>query len=46
MTAIALDGPVKSDSPTWRRFKDAFRRHPTAIIGGVVLLLMIFTGHD
>ncbi len=28
-------------SPTWRRFKDALRRHPTAIVGGVVLLLMI-----
>ena len=41
MTAIALDQPVKSESLTWRRFKDAFRRHPTAIIGGVVLLLMI-----
>jgi peptide/nickel transport system permease protein len=41
MTAIALDRPVKSESPTWRRFKDAFRRHPTAIIGGVVLLVMI-----
>jgi peptide/nickel transport system permease protein len=41
MTAIALDQPVKSESPTWRRFKDAFRRHPTAIIGGVVLLVMI-----
>ena len=25
-------------SPTWRRFRDAFRRHPTAIVGGVVLL--------
>ena len=31
----------KSVSPTWLRFKDAFRRHPTAIFGGVVLLLMI-----
>jgi peptide/nickel transport system permease protein len=28
-------------SPTWQRFKDAFRRHPTAIAGGVVLLAMI-----
>ena len=41
MTAIALDQPVRSESLAWRRFKDAFRRHPTAIIGGVVLLLMI-----
>ncbi len=32
---------TKSVSPTWLRFKDAFRRHPTAIFGGVVLLLMI-----
>ena len=28
-------------SPTWQRFRDAFRRHPTAIIGGVVLLVMM-----
>jgi peptide/nickel transport system permease protein len=28
-------------SPTWLRFKDAFRRHPTAIAGGVILALMI-----
>jgi peptide/nickel transport system permease protein len=28
-------------SPTWRRFKDAFRRHPTAIAGGVVLAAMV-----
>ena len=31
----------KSVSPTWQRFRDAFRRHPTAIIGGVVLLVMM-----
>jgi peptide/nickel transport system permease protein len=31
----------KSASPTWLRFKDALRRHPTAIAGGVVLLLMV-----
>jgi peptide/nickel transport system permease protein len=31
----------KSLSPTWLRFKDALRRHPTAIAGGAVLLLMI-----
>jgi peptide/nickel transport system permease protein len=40
MAAITLDAP-KSVSPTWLRFKDAFRRHPTAIVGAVVLLLMI-----
>jgi peptide/nickel transport system permease protein len=33
--------PAKSVSPTWRRFRDAFRRHPTALIGGGILLLMI-----
>ena len=33
--------PSKSVSPTWRRFRDAFRRHPTALVGGGILLLMI-----
>jgi len=28
-------------SPTWRRFRDAFRRHPKAIVGGVILVVMI-----
>jgi peptide/nickel transport system permease protein len=28
-------------SPTWRRFRDAFRRHPMAIVGGVILVLMV-----
>ena len=41
MTTIALDTLPKSESPTWRRFRESFRRHPTAIAGGVVLLLMI-----
>jgi peptide/nickel transport system permease protein len=41
MSALAIEGPSKSVSPTWQRFKDAFRRHPTAIVGGVVLLAMI-----
>ena len=41
MTAIALDRASRPESLAWRRFKDAFRRHPTAIAGGVVLLLMI-----
>lgn len=40
MAAIALDAP-KTASPTWQWFKDAFRRHPTAIAGAAVLLLMI-----
>ncbi len=35
-----LSAPV-SVSPTLRQFKDAFRRHPTAIAGGLVLLAMI-----
>src|SRR5262245_49190783 len=40
MAAVALAAP-KSVSPTWQRFKDAFRRHPTAIVGAIVLLIMI-----
>src|SRR5258706_8992777 len=40
MSTIAIAAP-RSVSPTWRRFRDAFRRHPTAIIGGAVLLTMI-----
>ena len=31
----------RSASPTWLRMKDAFRRHPTAIVGFIVLLLMV-----
>src|SRR2546423_2750801 len=31
----------KSVSPTWRRFRDAFRRHPTALIGGGVLICLV-----
>jgi peptide/nickel transport system permease protein len=30
-----------SRSPTWTRIRDAMRRHPTAIIGALVLLLLI-----
>ena len=41
MTAITITSTTKSLSPTWQRFRDSFRRHPTAIVGGVVLLLMI-----
>ena len=33
--------PARSMSPTWKRFRDAFRRHPTAIAGAVILLAMI-----
>ena len=41
-TAIAPPiAATRSMSPTWRRFRDAFRRHPTALIGGVILILMV-----
>ena len=40
MAAIAIEAP-KSASPTWQRFKEAFRRHPTAIAGFAVLLAMV-----
>jgi peptide/nickel transport system permease protein len=40
MAAVAIEAP-KPVSPTWRNFREALRRHPTAIAGGVVLLLMI-----
>jgi peptide/nickel transport system permease protein len=42
MAAVADALPAaRSLSPTWDRFKDALRRHPTAIFGAVVLLAMI-----
>jgi peptide/nickel transport system permease protein len=41
MPALAIDGAPRSVSPTWRFFRDSFRRHPTAIVGGAVMLLMI-----
>jgi len=40
MSAVVLSAP-KSVSPNVQRFKDALRRHPTAIVGAVVLLLMV-----
>src|SRR5262249_50882102 len=42
VSAIAVTPVVvpKSVSPTWKRFRDAFRRHPTAIAGGGILLAM------
>jgi peptide/nickel transport system permease protein len=40
MAAVALEAP-KPVSPTWRNFREALRRHPTAIVGGLVLLAMI-----
>jgi peptide/nickel transport system permease protein len=41
--AAAADAlpPTRSVSPTWARFKDALRRHPTAIFGAAVLLAML-----
>jgi peptide/nickel transport system permease protein len=42
--STALAAPpsrLESVSPTWRRFRDAFRRHPTALIGGAILVAMI-----
>jgi len=45
MGATTLDvpsvAPTQSVSPTWRRFRDAFRRHPTALVGGGILLCMV-----
>ena len=41
MSAIAVDGAAKPVSSHWQFFRDTFRRHPTAMIGGVVLLVMI-----
>jgi peptide/nickel transport system permease protein len=42
MAAVAEALPAaRSVSPTVARFKDALRRHPTAIFGAVVLLAMI-----
>jgi peptide/nickel transport system permease protein len=40
MAAVAIAAP-KPVSPTWRNFREALRRHPTAIIGGLVMLVMI-----
>ena len=40
VTAAPADA-VRSVSPTWRRFREAFRRHPTALIGGAILLAMV-----
>ena len=42
-TTLDVEGvaPTRSVSPTWGRFRDAFRRHPTALIGGGILLGMV-----
>ena len=39
--AVPPVAQAKSVSPTWKRFRDAFRRHPTALIGGAILVGMI-----
>lgn len=44
MVAIVENGAkpaAPSRSPTWTRIKDALRRHPAAIAGGIVLLALI-----
>jgi peptide/nickel transport system permease protein len=41
-TALAPEAPgAESIPPARRRFRDAFRRHPTAIVGAVILVAMI-----
>ena len=40
MASVALEAP-KPVSPTWRNFREALRRHPTAVAGALVLLVMI-----
>ena len=40
MAAVTFEAP-KPASYTWRIFREALRRHPTAIAGAVVLLAMI-----
>jgi peptide/nickel transport system permease protein len=40
MSTITLPA-ARSASPTWRRLRDALRRHPTAIAGAAVLTIMI-----
>ncbi len=39
--AVAVAAAPKSVSPTVQSIKDALRRHPTAIAGSIVLLLMV-----
>ena len=36
-----IAGRSRSMSPTWKRFRDAFRRHPTALVGGAILIAMV-----
>lgn len=41
MSNAAINDLPKPVSPSRQRFRDMFRRHPTAIAGGTVLLVMI-----
>jgi peptide/nickel transport system permease protein len=40
MSTAVLSLP-KSSSPTWQRLREALRRHPTAIVGSIVLAMMV-----
>jgi peptide/nickel transport system permease protein len=37
----AVIAASRSSSPTWQRFREALRRHPTAIVGALVLVTMV-----
>jgi peptide/nickel transport system permease protein len=39
--ATAVLAAPRSVSPTWQRFREALRRHPTAIAGALVLIAMV-----
>jgi peptide/nickel transport system permease protein len=39
--ATAVLAAPRSVSPTWQRFREALRRHPTAIVGALVLIAMV-----
>jgi peptide/nickel transport system permease protein len=39
--ATAVLAAPRSVSPTWQRFRAALRRHPTAIVGALVLMAMV-----
>src|SRR5262245_7661549 len=41
MTALALEDAQGRTTLARRRFREAFRRHPTAIVGGLVLAAMV-----
>jgi peptide/nickel transport system permease protein len=41
MTSAVLTVPKSSSSPTWQRLREALRRHPTAIVGSIVLAVMV-----